>query len=149
MPEHCRYKYLLNFDGQAASFRYKTLFLCGSLVLSVDLQWEEFWYEYLIPWVHYVPLAADGSDGDAVLDGDGRGSKGGRDGIGGRDTSGVLWVDKYAPKRFADLLSNEQTNREVLGWLGQWKRFVDHSAAQARRVSNTQASLTERPFSNA
>ncbi len=68
MPEHCRYKYLLNFDGQAASFRYKTLFLCGSLVLSVDLQWEEFWYEYLIPWVHYVPLAADGSDGDAVLD---------------------------------------------------------------------------------
>ena len=32
------------------------------------LQWEEFWYEYLIPWVHYVPLAADGSDGDAVLD---------------------------------------------------------------------------------
>ncbi len=68
MTEHCKYRYLLNFDGQAASFRYKTLFLCGSLVLSVDLQWQEFWYSHLIPWVHYVPLAADGSDADAIVD---------------------------------------------------------------------------------
>lgn len=68
MPEHCKYKYLLNFDGQAASFRYKTLFLCGSLVLSVDLKWQEFWYSMLIPWVHYVPLAGDGSDADTIID---------------------------------------------------------------------------------
>ncbi|XLS58266.1 hypothetical protein HN51_008021 [Arachis hypogaea] len=27
-----------------------------------------------------------------------------------------LWVDKYAPKSFTDLLSDEQTNREVLLW---------------------------------
>jgi protein glucosyltransferase len=68
MAEHCKYRYLLNFDGQAASFRYKTLFLCGSLVLSVDLKWQEFWYGMLIPWVHYVPLAADGSDADRIVD---------------------------------------------------------------------------------
>lgn len=68
MAEHCKFKYLLNFDGQAASFRYKTLFLCGSLVLSVDLKWQEFWYSMLIPWVHYVPLAADGSDADRIID---------------------------------------------------------------------------------
>lgn len=68
MAEHCKYKYLLNFDGQAASFRYKTLFLCGSLVLSVNLEWQEFWYSMLIPWVHYVPLAADGSDADVIVD---------------------------------------------------------------------------------
>ncbi|CAL5206759.1 unnamed protein product [Lathyrus oleraceus] len=35
-----------------------------------------------------------------------------------------LWVDKYAPKSFTDLLSDEQTNREVLLWLKQWDSTV-------------------------
>jgi len=48
--------WLCTVAPQAASFRYKTLFLCGSVVLSVDLIWDEFWYSMLIPWVHYVPL---------------------------------------------------------------------------------------------
>ena len=67
MESHCSHKYLLNFDGQAASFRLKTLFLCGSVVLMVDPLWDEFWYGLLVPWVHYVPVAADGSDADMVI----------------------------------------------------------------------------------
>ncbi|QHO12089.1 3-ketoacyl-CoA thiolase 1, peroxisomal [Arachis hypogaea] len=35
-----------------------------------------------------------------------------------------LWVDKYAPKSFTELLSDEQTNREVLLWLKQWDSAV-------------------------
>ncbi|CAM8905551.1 unnamed protein product [Rhodiola kirilowii] len=35
-----------------------------------------------------------------------------------------LWVDKYAPISFTDLLSDEQTNREVLLWLKQWDSCV-------------------------
>ncbi|XP_052731273.1 uncharacterized protein LOC108326633 isoform X2 [Vigna angularis] len=35
-----------------------------------------------------------------------------------------LWVDKYAPKSFTELLSDEQTNREVLLWLKQWDSVV-------------------------
>ncbi|GMH31224.1 hypothetical protein Nepgr_033067 [Nepenthes gracilis] len=35
-----------------------------------------------------------------------------------------LWVDKYAPKLFTELLSDEQTNREVLLWLKQWDSTV-------------------------
>ncbi|CAN1146914.1 Chromosome transmission fidelity protein 18 homolog [Linum perenne] len=35
-----------------------------------------------------------------------------------------LWVDKYAPKSFTELLSDEQTNREVLLWLKQWDSSV-------------------------
>ncbi|KAK4798444.1 hypothetical protein SAY86_030770 [Trapa natans] len=35
-----------------------------------------------------------------------------------------LWVDKYAPKLFTELLSDEQTNREVLLWLKQWDSSV-------------------------
>ncbi|KAF8015991.1 hypothetical protein BT93_H1517 [Corymbia citriodora subsp. variegata] len=35
-----------------------------------------------------------------------------------------LWVDKYAPNSFSELLSDEQINREVLLWLKQWDSCV-------------------------
>uniref|UniRef100_A0A1A9W1A1 CAP10 domain-containing protein n=1 Tax=Glossina brevipalpis TaxID=37001 RepID=A0A1A9W1A1_9MUSC len=54
--EHCQYKYLFNFRGVAASFRFKHLFLCKSLIFHVGDDWLEFFYLALKPWVHYVPL---------------------------------------------------------------------------------------------
>lgn len=57
--EHCHYKYLFNFRGVAASFRYKHLFLCKSLVFHVGDEWKEFFYDVLKPWVHYVPIKKD------------------------------------------------------------------------------------------
>ncbi|XP_017967631.1 O-glucosyltransferase rumi [Drosophila navojoa] len=54
--DHCKYKYLFNFRGVAASFRLKHLFLCKSLVFHVGDEWQEFFYHQLKPWVHYVPL---------------------------------------------------------------------------------------------
>lgn len=39
-------------------------------------------------------------------------------------TKEQLWVDKYAPQSFTELLSDEQTNREVLLWLKQWDSCV-------------------------
>lgn len=54
--DHCNYKYLFNFRGVAASFRLKHLFLCKSLVFHVGDEWQEFFYDQLKPWVHYVPL---------------------------------------------------------------------------------------------
>ena len=54
--DHCRYKYLFNFRGVAASFRFKHLFLCKSLVFHVGDEWIEFFYSALKPWVHYIPL---------------------------------------------------------------------------------------------
>ena len=53
---HCKYKYLFNFRGVAASFRLRHLFLCGSLVFHVGDEWQEFFYPALKPWVHYIPL---------------------------------------------------------------------------------------------
>ncbi|KAJ0518376.1 putative AAA+ ATPase domain, ATPase, AAA-type, core [Helianthus annuus] len=35
-----------------------------------------------------------------------------------------LWVDKYSPNSFVELLSDEHTNREVLMWLKQWDSSV-------------------------
>lgn len=55
---HCQYKYLFNYRGVAASFRFKHLFLCKSLVFHVGDSWLEFFYPSLKPWVHYVPISA-------------------------------------------------------------------------------------------
>ncbi|XP_044743954.1 O-glucosyltransferase rumi homolog [Chrysoperla carnea] len=56
LEEHCKYKYLFNFRGVAASFRLKHLFLCKSLVFHVGNDWIEFFYSHLKPWVHYIPI---------------------------------------------------------------------------------------------
>lgn len=56
LEEHCKYKFLFNFRGVAASFRLKHLFLCKSLVFHVGDEWKEFFYDSLKPWVHYVPV---------------------------------------------------------------------------------------------
>lgn len=56
LEEHCKYKYLFNFRGVAASFRLKHLFLCKSLVFHVGNEWIEFFYPAMKPWVHYVPV---------------------------------------------------------------------------------------------
>jgi len=42
-----------------------------------------------------------------------------------------LWVDKYAPQSFAQLLSSERTNRDVLKALKQWDAFVFHTGTAA------------------
>ncbi|CAG9782945.1 unnamed protein product [Diatraea saccharalis] len=59
--EHCKYKYLFNYRGVAASFRFKHLFLCKSLVFHVGNDWLEFFYPSLKPWVHYVPISTTAS----------------------------------------------------------------------------------------
>ncbi|XP_055603639.1 LOW QUALITY PROTEIN: O-glucosyltransferase rumi homolog [Uranotaenia lowii] len=61
---HCQYKYLFNFRGVAASFRFKHLFLCKSLVFHVGDEWQEFFYQSLKPWVHYVPVPVGASQQD-------------------------------------------------------------------------------------
>lgn len=62
--EHCKYKYLFNYRGVAASFRLKHLFLCKSLVFHVGEEWEEFFYPSLKPWVHYVPINPNSNQHD-------------------------------------------------------------------------------------
>jgi len=68
LEDHCIYKYLFNYRGVAASFRFKHLFLCGSTVLHVGSQWKEFFYDSLIPWFHYVPITDKGNNGDDLKD---------------------------------------------------------------------------------
>jgi chromosome transmission fidelity protein 18 len=39
-------------------------------------------------------------------------------------TEATLWVDRYRPKRFTDLLGDERVHREVLAWVKQWDHCV-------------------------
>lgn len=40
------------------------------------------------------------------------------------ETSNKLWVEKYRPKGYFDLLSDETTNRSLLTWLKMWDKMV-------------------------
>ncbi|KAG0222039.1 hypothetical protein BGX31_009398 [Mortierella sp. GBA43] len=35
-----------------------------------------------------------------------------------------LWVDKYRPTRYSDLMGDERVNREVLSWIKEWDQCV-------------------------
>lgn len=39
------------------------------------------------------------------------------------DAGEHLWVDKYAPKKFTDLISLDSVNVEVLRWCIAWKEY--------------------------
>lgn len=62
-PEYIRSRYLLYLPGNICSERLPKLFLSGSLVFLVD-DWivDELFKLLLRPWVHYVPVRADGTD---------------------------------------------------------------------------------------
>ncbi|XP_030370727.1 O-glucosyltransferase rumi isoform X2 [Scaptodrosophila lebanonensis] len=61
---HCGFKYLFNFRGVTASFRFRHILLCKSLVLHVGEEWQEFFYIALKPWVHYVPVSSNATAED-------------------------------------------------------------------------------------
>ena len=66
--DHCQYKNLFNFDGVAASFRLKYLFLCGSLVFHVGNRYQEFFYPALKEWYHYIPVSSSMNEVEDLLD---------------------------------------------------------------------------------
>ncbi len=51
---------------------------------------------------------------------------------------GRMWVDRYRPRRFPDLLGDERVFREVMGWIKQWDQCVfkrrPTGAAAAKRA---------------
>ncbi|CAG5117018.1 unnamed protein product [Candidula unifasciata] len=67
LEDHCKYRYLFNFRGVAASFRLKHLFLCNSTVFHVGSEWLEFFYPALKPWVHYIPVKSDLSNARELI----------------------------------------------------------------------------------
>lgn len=44
-----------------------------------------------------------------------------------------LWVDKYKPRKYIDLLSDEMTNRSLLYWLKMWDKVVFGKAFHSKQ----------------
>jgi hypothetical protein len=51
-----KWKLLLDIDGQAYSGRFLSLLKMGSAVMKSTI-YEEFFTDYLIPWVHVIPVS--------------------------------------------------------------------------------------------
>lgn len=62
------YKFTLDIDGNANSWNFIKKLRLGCCVLKVDGPWRQWFSDRLIPWRHYVPVAADGADLAARID---------------------------------------------------------------------------------
>ncbi|XP_057324055.1 chromosome transmission fidelity protein 18 homolog isoform X2 [Microplitis mediator] len=61
----------------------------------------------------------------------------------------VLWVDKYRPKKYLELLTDETTNREFLRWLKLWDKVVFNREIVPRKKNlPANNSFSSKKFSN-
>ncbi|TDG42801.1 hypothetical protein AWZ03_010776 [Drosophila navojoa] len=51
--------------------------------------------------------------------------------------TGRLWVDKYKPRKYIDLLSDEMTNRSLLYWLKMWDKVVFGKVFHSKQEQQT------------
>jgi len=67
LEEQSMYKYIIHVPGHVQAYRLSIELAMRSVILMVQTPYR-IWYETsLIPWVHYVPVAADLSDLDAQI----------------------------------------------------------------------------------
>jgi hypothetical protein len=58
-----KYKYLLDIDGNASTWDATAWKLnSGSVILKVDSEWNQWFYDLYKPWTHYVPVKDDFSN---------------------------------------------------------------------------------------
>lgn len=53
-----------------------------------------------------------------------------------------LWVQKYKPRRYLDLLSDESTNRMLLHWLKLWDKVVFNKEVQKKKKNSNVSNKT-------
>ncbi len=57
-----KYKYLIEIDGNANSWGFFLKLGTGSTILKVSSPWEQWFYDKLKPWHHFIPVEPDLSD---------------------------------------------------------------------------------------
>ena len=62
MLEHGRFKYAIDIDGLANAWSFIEKLLLGCCVLKVDSPFEQWFYDRIKPWEHFVPVRGDLSD---------------------------------------------------------------------------------------
>ncbi|KAJ3452728.1 chromosome transmission fidelity protein 18 [Anaeramoeba flamelloides] len=66
-----------------------------------------------------------------------------------KEINDEMWTSRYQPKRYFDLISNETTNREILGWLMSWKNKKKQSKQKQKQQQQQQQQQQQfRKFQN-
>jgi len=61
--EFLKYKYLLDVDGMVNTWdAFFWKLSSNSVVFKMDSHWEEWYYDQIQPWVHYIPVKGDATD---------------------------------------------------------------------------------------
>lgn len=62
-------------------------------------------------------------------------------------TETTLWVDKYRPQKYVDLISDESTNRTILKWLKMWDKMVFNIEPKDKPgMMGSESNLQQRTF---
>lgn len=67
LPDHCKYKYLIDLQGNGYSGRVKFLLHSRRPLFYQARKFHEYWYWSMKPFVHFIPIKEDLSDFDAVF----------------------------------------------------------------------------------
>lgn len=60
--EFLKYRFLIDIDGNSNSWGFFTKLLTGSCIIKVMSAWQQWYYDQLKPWTHFVPVKNDLSD---------------------------------------------------------------------------------------
>lgn len=62
MIRHADYRFLIDIDGVANAWSFFEKLLLGACILKVDSPFEQWFYEEVVEWQHFVPVKQDLSD---------------------------------------------------------------------------------------
>lgn len=62
LEDHCKYEFLIDIRGRGYSGRVKLLMFSGRALFLQDRDYEEWYYPFIKPYVHYIPVKSDLSD---------------------------------------------------------------------------------------
>jgi len=55
----------------------------------------------------------------------------------------MLWVDRYRPKKFTELVGNEKVARDALAWIKQWDHCVFGKMRGKKRIREDDENVSQ------
>jgi len=62
MIDHAKYRYLIDIDGVSNAWSFFEKLLLGSCILKISSPFEQWFYNRIREWEHFVPVRRDLSD---------------------------------------------------------------------------------------
>jgi hypothetical protein len=59
LQDQSKYKYILTLEGHVAAYRLSYELSTESVILLAGSKWKMWYYKFLKPYIHYVPIAED------------------------------------------------------------------------------------------